>query len=95
MGPHGSSATQGCGGDHSDVICRVTGNEITPEETTGRRRDRRRMRASVPGVFRAVYGILSYGLISPLRLGLQHAAEGGVRAVLRVQQITYANSSIC
>jgi hypothetical protein len=53
------------------------------------------MRASVPGVFRAVYGILSYGLISPLRLGLQHAAEGGVRAVLRVQQITYANSSIC
>lgn len=46
-----------------------------------------------PVFFLLFYGILSYGLIFLLRLGLQHAAEDGVRAALRVQQITYANGS--
>lgn len=35
------------------------------------------------------YGILSYGLVFLMRLGLQHAAEDGVRAVLHHQQIAY------
>lgn len=47
----------------------------------------------LPVFFMLFYAILSYGLIFLMRLGLQHAAEDGVRAALRYQQVTYASGS--
>ena len=42
-----------------------------------------------PVFFMLFYGCLVYGLIFLIRLGLQHAAEDGVRAALRYPAITY------
>lgn len=39
------------------------------------------------------YAILSYGMIFLVRMGLQHAAEDGVRAALRYQTVTYTAGS--
>lgn len=47
----------------------------------------------LPIFFLLFYGILSYGLVFLMRLGLQHAAEDGVRAVLHHQQVTYEPNS--
>jgi Flp pilus assembly protein TadG len=42
-----------------------------------------------PVFFMLFYGSLMYGLIFLIQLGLQHAAEDGVRAALRYPTVTY------
>lgn len=47
----------------------------------------------LPVFFMLFYGILTYGLIFLLRLGLQHSAEDAARAALRHQVVVYPASS--
>lgn len=48
---------------------------------------------TLPILFALFYGILSFGLVFLVRLGLQHSAEDGARAALRYQAVTYSPGS--